>query len=102
MSVGGQRRGRLARSLRRHVRRSSDAKHSRESVFITVVRPVAVELVGAVRSRSTVRRSLVQIGTFLLVMFSVWGGCSLHTNVVGGALCGGLTLMVLLASFGEQ
>ncbi|UJR32120.1 hypothetical protein I4U23_019588 [Adineta vaga] len=68
-----------------NIRGSPDAQHNRESLFITAIRPIIVELVG----------------TFLLVMFSVWGGCSTGNNLVQGALCSGCTLMVLLASFGH-
>ncbi|CAF1636967.1 unnamed protein product, partial [Adineta ricciae] len=41
------------------------------------------------------------VGTFILVLFSLWGGCSTRNSLVQGAFCSGLTLMVLLASFGH-
>jgi hypothetical protein len=41
------------------------------------------------------------MGTFLLVMLGLWGGCNTEGNIVQGALSAGFTLMVLLASFGS-
>lgn len=45
--------------------------------------------------------SFCQIGTFFLVMLSVWGGCNQEGNILQGAMSAGCTLMVLLASFGS-
>ncbi|CAF1295862.1 unnamed protein product [Adineta steineri] len=68
-----------------NIRGSRDAQHKRESLFITIIRPIIVELVG----------------TFLLVTFGLWGGCSTSGNIIQGAFSFGCTLMVLLASFGH-
>ena len=96
----------IAFVFRRTVRGSSAAQHSHENIFITIIRPLLVELVHTLtltlKNKWCCRLCFVfQIGTFLLVLLCLWNSCSSSATLLQGALCTGCTLMCLLACFGE-